>query len=187
MKVEQLSGSARAQADESLKLSGIADINELAHIALHIGFEIIAIHARWLQPHMVQTRIKTLEQQAVHIGKVMVGTYFHAVEGKQREHSRPSGQRLTDGCMDMQLLAAGQNKTSRRGVFINKRLQVRGEFRHALDFIENRAVGNRGEKSTRIIGRELTDIRRFEVEVWFVWKRASAESRFCRFAWVQSA
>ena len=64
--IGELSHTPRAQTGESSKAGEIADLPNPAHIALDVGFEVIAERLSWLQSMIVNPRIETRIENIVY-------------------------------------------------------------------------------------------------------------------------
>ena len=103
--VDKLTDPSGAQTDESTEAGKIADLADAAHIALDIGFEIIAKSLPGFEFLIVNPGIATGVQEIVHSVARPRLSQLSQSEGKQAEQCCTSGQGLADGMGEFELFA----------------------------------------------------------------------------------
>jgi len=78
------------------------------------------------------------------------------------------------------LLRSGEDEAARRRSFVDLELQVAEEIGRALHLIDDRPVGQRGQKAARIRHRELAHVERLETDVGQGGKGRAAEGGLAR-------
>ena len=63
------------------------------------------------------------------------------------------------------MLRSGEDESARRRSFVDLDLQIAKEIGRALDFVDDRPVGQRGQKAARIRHREFAHVERLQADV----------------------
>lgn len=89
-----------------------------------------------------------------------------------------SCQRLGDALLECKLVGTSQDELSHSSVAVENALQPGKKGRDALNFIQNRAVGELSEKSPRVFGSQQPMVWVFQADVRFVGKSGPGECGF---------
>ena len=128
-KVQELSTAPRAEPNETSKGLQIADVQNLAHIPLHVGLVVAAQPLLRIQSLVVNPGVEPTEQDPVHVptllpspsrddqaelvdGKWTPLAKFREREGQQVEDGTTSGQRLAHLMEQEEVLGTRQNEPS---------------------------------------------------------------------------
>lgn len=109
---------------------------------------------------VVDPRVGALPEDRGQVGRSIVkGAQLIEARWQQHEDAATPRQRLRNRMGEPEMLGAGQDEPARIGASIDLFLQIRQQLRDVLNLVEDRAVGVLGEKSARIVTREIARIQ----------------------------
>ena len=168
----------RAKTQKICKRAEIANIEQLAHITLHIRGDVVGEPLMRRNLSIEDARIgagpEHVEQLSGRVGKALE---FCPTGRVQLQHPGATSKRLSDRGGEREILRTGKNEPSGRGLFVDIGLQIAEQVGGALHFIDHCAIRQRRQEPARVSHRELTDVKRLETDVRQVWEGGSAECR----------
>lgn len=167
--VEHLRGSAGAQPQEGREGVQVADVEDLAHVALDVGGDVVGQPAVGGDLPVVDARIAAPPQGVEEVLR-RGGEAPQLVEAERQEvqHAGSSRQGLRDGLRQAEVLRPGEDEPPVLRAGIDVDLEVAEQIGRVLDFVDDRAGGMLCQEAARVGGGELALVERFERHVRLV-------------------
>ena len=169
--IGELPHAPGAQAHKPAKVRQVANLPNLAHIALHIRFKVIAEGLARFEFLIVNARITTRVQNVVYAVTRAGLSPFIQRKGQQAEQCSAPGQRLVDRIGEPELLAAREHEKAVFALFVCEDLQVGQENGHALDLVQDGTIAELREKAAGIGFGKFPQVGCFQVGVLEMGKR----------------
>ena len=164
-KVHDLPDASGQQGDETLEENQVADVDETADVAFDVGAEVIPVVAGGVLGGGVEFGHEAPEEQFVGGGAPGVAQFGEG-EGEQFQDGGPSCEGFVDGFGQFGLVGAGQDEASASTpVGVDLDLDLGGQGRDALDFVEDDRRGVAKEKSLGVGGGQFAFFPVFEVDI----------------------
>ena len=191
--VQDLTATSRRQAQESLKSLKVADIDQLAHIALQVTLRILRIPVGRLDAAVINRRVAAAEDMVEGIPRgirdirslianpenIMIRLPIQLTERHRQKFQRgtASGKGLADGLLQMKVLRSRKNEFAHPLMFIHKRHDVAEQIRDALDFVKDHRFVELREETVGVFNGELPSLRFFQIGVCIIGKQITAQGR----------
>lgn len=174
--IQELSGAARAEEDETTKGLEVANLCEGPDVPLQIGLEVEGEPLRRAEPPIVDRRVASrngnLGPLSRQRDRPAVADVLGRAQGKplqlgrrERQQMRdvnPPGEALGDLTHEEKVVRSGKDVPARLGSFVDQHLDVGKQFRCMLDLIEDHRIAELGEEAARIRKSERPHVRRFK-------------------------
>jgi hypothetical protein len=165
--VDQLADASRAELDEALEGSEILDFENLPHIPLKIGADVVLEPEGGFNRAVVDGREEPGVKKLVHrVWGAVGGLEFRHREGQKSEHGCASGEALGDRLDQLKLTGSSEDEASHPPVGIDDSLEIREEFGDSLDFVEDSSVRGLAQESAWVFSGKCPGVRVFKGKVW---------------------
>lgn len=148
--VQQLSHATGGESDEAFECDPVADLSQPAHIALHIGLEVVGERPARFEAPVMDPRIAAGVEDLVGVRPAAGRPALRQRERQQPENRGAPGERLADRVGEAELLAAGEHEPAVPPLLVGQRLEPGQQFRSPLDLVEDGALLQPGEEPARV-------------------------------------
>jgi len=179
--VDQLADAPGAELDEALEGSEVLDFENLPHIPLQIGADVVLEPEGWFYRAVVNRWEEAGVKKFVHRGRCAVGGLeFRQGEGQKGEHGCPPGEALGDRLDQFELTGSGEDEASHPPVGIDDSLKIREESGDSLNLIENGSVRGLAQECAWVLSGEGPGVRVFQGKVGKVRGEEAGQGCFSR-------
>ena len=176
--VDELPRSPRAEADERLERLEIGHVEDLAHVALHVGRQVGREPLGHGDAPVEDGRESTAPQGALPVpGRVREPAELVVAEREERQDARAPGQGLGHTGQQTQVGGAGEDEAARPRPSIDLLLEVRQKGWCPLHLVDHGALRDLGEEPAGVLGGVLAGVGRLERDVPVSRKQGPAEGR----------
>gem|GEM_PF-6353710 len=122
--VQELAHAAGGEPHEASERGEVLHRADPAHVALHVGRDVVAQCLRGVTPLGMDARVAAAEQDFVDIAGRAGQRTLRQCERQQAQHSGTARERLADRVGPTELLAAGEDEPGPPGLAVDEDLEV---------------------------------------------------------------